>query len=134
MSKMMKIAKNEAKNSPCNRLKVGAVSVSSNTGMLLYKDHNRPPGKFNHQCKESGCTDINHAEMNVLLHSLEHKNVFNKISIFVTHEPCIYCAKAIIEVGVDLVVFEQYYESKTGFGGGYDVLNKSNTEIIQYIS
>ena len=131
MSKMMIIAKNESKNSPCNRLKVGAVSVCTVTGSILHIDHNRPPGKVKHVCLETGCVDINHAEMNVLLNSLDKTPL--PMGIYITHEPCSYCAKAILEIPrIKLIVFEKFYESKSGFGGGHKILEDSDITLIQY--
>ncbi len=132
MSEMMKIAKDESKNSPCKRLKVGAVAVELTTGMLLSCDHNRPPKGFIHECLETGCVDINHAELNVLVKAI--KQGYMNIGIYITHEPCTYCSKIMIESGIKLIVFEQFYQSKSGFGGGHKLLEKSDIKIIHYIN
>ncbi|NJR72718.1 MAG: hypothetical protein HC773_01415 [Scytonema sp. CRU_2_7] len=128
---MTNLAIEESKHSHCVRLNVGAILVDSYTGDIITSCHNRPAKNHVHICNDSGCIDIIHAETLVILSSRTRD--MSKCTMYVTHEPCYYCAKLIVESGISCVVFEKEYVSKTGHTGGLDLLSKSNVCVVQYI-
>jgi len=47
--------------------------------------------------------------------------------MFVTHQPCIDCAKLIYQSGITTVYYKNEYRSTQGL----DFLNKSDVEVIK---
>jgi len=58
--------------------------------------------------------EVLHAEANVLSKVARSQYSSEKSTLFVTHAPCMECAKLIYQAGVDTVYFDQYYRSHVG--------------------
>lgn len=106
------IAEKVAERSTC-RENVGAVLVAEN-GRILSTGYNGSISEAPH-CNDSSCMldEDNHcirtihAEMNALLF-LKHKE--ENMDIFVTHQPCLNCFKALLQAGVTDIYYDKKYE------------------------
>jgi len=127
----MRFACDLAKRSTCSRLQVGCVVVANDFSQVFGIGYNGNAKGFANTCdsKEPGNCGCLHAEDNALLKT----NVGPEISkiVFVTHQPCLYCAKRIINKGgVKKVYFRQAYRSTDGA----DALKSSGIEVIHLTS
>lgn len=71
--------------------------------------------------------EVLHAESNAIAKLAKSINSGNGASIFITHAPCIDCAKLIYQSGINSV----YYRSSYRDSKGLDFLKKSNVEVNQ---
>jgi len=124
----IKLALDLAKRSTCLRKKVGAVVVTADyTGVLGVGYNGNAAGLAN--CCEStepgncGCL---HAEDNALLKTNGGPEI--KKIIFVTAQPCAYCAKRMVNKGGVQKVF--YYEPYR-LTRGKDILQEVGIEVCQ---
>ena len=102
-----------AERSVDNRLKVGAIVVTTDNTQVLAVGYN---GNYAGGPNESESTDpgqsgLLHAEINALL-KLDYNNPKEK-KIYVTHFPCRMCAKAIVNSGIEHVIYSQDYRDMT---------------------
>jgi dCMP deaminase len=107
--------------STCLRRHVGAVIVKDR--MVLSTGYNDTPRGVPN-CGDGGCarcasdapTGVGldtclclHAEQNSLLQAAYHGVSVNGATIYVTHQPCLTCAKMILNAGIRRVVFAGDY-------------------------
>lgn len=106
----MGVARVVSMRSTCCRLNVGAVIVSPANTILGVGYNGSPPGAVHcggHGCRwytPQGCKVI-HAEIN----AISRAPYMRGSSLFVTHSPCMDCAKRIVEDGM---IQTLYYESE----------------------
>ena len=72
--------------------------------------------------------EVLHAESNSIAKLAKSINGGNGASIFITHAPCIDCAKLIYQSGINSV----YYRSSYRDTAGLDFLEKSGVSVNQY--
>lgn len=110
----MTMARLIAQRSYDPRLKVGAVIVNDENTMILSHGYNGNyrGGPNEAESAEPGKSGMIHAELNAIIkldyHSLQKKY------LYVTHSPCVMCAKAIINARVSKVVYESDYRDSSG--------------------
>lgn len=109
----MSIAHQVATRSTCPRAAVGAVVVKDRR--ILTTGYNGAPMGLPH-CTEVGCLIIDnhcvralHAEQNAIIQAAFHGVSIKGSTIYVTHQPCLTCAKMIINAGIKRVVYEGDY-------------------------
>jgi dCMP deaminase len=117
----LEIAKLVSKRSTCLRRKVGALVVKGRR--ILATGYNGTPSGIKH-CSEAGCLRERlkipsgerhelcrglHAEQNVLLQASLHGVSLRDSVLYVTNQPCIICAKMIINAGIREVVVADHY-------------------------
>lgn len=114
----MDTALSASKMSYAERLKVGAVIVTS-TGAMYSGFNGTLPG-FPNVCEveEDGnlVTDENvtvHAEQNAMYKMLREGVSATGATLFVTHSCCKECAKMIISTGIERVVYLNEYRNTT---------------------
>jgi len=106
----MEMAHSIARRSYDPKYKVGAIVVTADNTSVLALGYN---GNFagGPNCRDSherGKSGLIHAEVNALL-KMDYHNHKKKV-MYVTHSPCIMCAKAIINAGIDEVVYARRYD------------------------
>ena len=117
----MQIAQQVAKRSTCLRRAVGAVIVKDKR--ILATGYNGAPSGFAH-CAETGCMREQrqipsgerqeicrglHAEQNAIIQAALHGVSVAGGDLYGTHQPCITCAKMIINAGIKRVIcFDSY--------------------------
>lgn len=108
----MDIAFNVAERSTCQRLHVGAVIVKNRR--IKGTGYNGSPKGLPH-CDDVGCIMIDnhcvatiHAEINAIMETSPEER--DGSTIYVTHQPCKDCQKAILNSGITRVVFAHPYK------------------------
>ncbi|AKB82869.1 MAG TPA: cytidine deaminase [Methanosarcina sp.] len=109
------------KRATCLRKNVGAVIVRDKR--ILATGYNGAPSGMNH-CLEIGCIrDLEkipsgtrqekcravHAEQNAIIQAAIHGVSIAGATIYCTHQPCILCAKMIINSNIKRVVYANLY-------------------------
>ncbi|NPA24508.1 MAG: cytidine deaminase [Deltaproteobacteria bacterium] len=117
----MDIANLVASRSTCIRRQVGAVIVKDNR--ILSTGYNGTPTGIRH-CLERGCLrdELNipsgqrhelcrglHAEQNAIIQAAYHGVSIEAGGIYCTNQPCIICAKMIINAGLKKVIIRDAY-------------------------
>lgn len=112
----IEITRQVATRSTCLRRQVGAVIVKDKR--ILATGYNGAPSGFAH-CSETGCLREQlgipsgerqeicrglHAEQNAIIQAALHGVSVAGADIYITHQPCITCAKMIINAGIRKVI------------------------------
>lgn len=110
----MEVAHAISQRSYDKRYKVGAVVVSDDNTQLLSLGYNGnyAGGPNEADSEEPGQSGFLHAEINALL-KLDYNNPKRK-KMYLTLSPCQMCAKAIVNAGIDEVVYHEEYRDLTG--------------------
>lgn len=118
------IAKLVAERSTCLRRKVGSILVKDNR--ILATGYNGAPAGIRH-CEETGCLRKKlripsgerhelckglHAEQNALLQAALHGVSVKGSRLYSTIQPCIICAKMLINAGIKEIVVSSGYPDK----------------------
>lgn len=105
--------------SKCKKLQVGAVLVSEDNRVITVGVNGTLQDTCN-DCEDSeGKTKfgVYHAEENVLLECLRQGKSSKNSIMFVSHTPCIQCAKLIIGAGIKEVYYINDYNDNKGLNG-----------------
>ena len=109
----IKIAFDVAERSTCDRAHVGAVVVRDRR--ILTTGYNGAPAGLAH-CDEVGhllidghCVRTLHAEQNAIIQAALHGVNTAESTVYVTHQPCLTCAKMIINAGIRRAVYAGNY-------------------------
>lgn len=123
--KYMRLALGEARKAGAD-VPVGALLVSSD-GRLLAKAHN---------IRERDSDPSGHAELVVLREVARETGTWRLggCTLYVTLEPCAMCATAIVDVGLDRVVFGAWDTRLGAAGSKYDILrDKTHGSDVQVV-
>lgn len=135
---LMDYARNASRRSTCSRLHVGAV-LTADTRLISTGYNGAPSGMphCDHTCDcrfkglgfdestllpsshDSGCPagpcEISvHAEANAIAFAARYGVRTDKTALYVTHEPCLTCAKLIVNAGIKDVIYDQPYRNHDG--------------------
>ena len=113
----MQIAHVVASASYCNRAQVGAIIVKD--GNIIAIGYNGSPSGWPNICEDdSGNTreEVLHAESNAIAKCAKSSSSSDEASIYVTHSPCVECAKLIMQSGITKVYYGQVYRCTKGIG------------------
>ena len=137
------VAKRVSLLSRAVRLKVGAVIVKDHR--ILSYGYNGTPTGFDNICEieipESIDPDsrtitpaqlvtkpeVIHAEMNAILKVAQSHESTKEAVLFLTHSPCVECAKAILQSGISTLYYSDSYRSSDGL----DLLEKAGITVIK---
>ena len=92
-------------------------------GTYLDADGNTMQGRYRLKTKP----EVLHAESNAVAKLAKSSESGNGATIFVTHAPCIDCAKLIYQSGINTVYYRTAYRDTSGV----DFLAKSDVEVIK---
>jgi len=141
----MDVAERFAQLSSATRLQVGAIVVKDDR--IISIGYNGMPSDWDNTCEEccdgggligAGCNhdhctgpktkpEVLHAESNAIAKLAKSPESGEGASIFITHSPCIDCAKLIYQSGIATVYYKNDYRSTQGI----EFLNKSNIEVVK---
>lgn len=141
----MEVAKTFANLSSAKRLQVGAIVVKDDR--IISIGYNGMPSGWDNTCEEccdgggpvgAGCNhdhctgpktkpEVLHAEANAVSKLARSSESAEGATIFITHSPCIDCAKLIYQSGITTVYYEENYRSTQGI----DFLNKSGIKVVK---
>ena len=126
----MDVAERFAELSTARRLKVGAIVVKDNR--IISIGYNGMPSGWDNVCEEkvywidgslvddAGYYDLKtkpeviHAEANAISKLASSNESGKDAEIFITHAPCIHCAKLIYGTSIKRVYFKNIYRSDDG--------------------
>ena len=122
----MEVAKTFANLSHAKRLNVGAIVVKDDR--IISIGYNGMPSGWENECEIENRTkpQVLHAESNAIAKLARSNDSGLGADIFITHSPCIECAKLIYQSGIKRVYFGEHYRSTDGL----DFLKASNIEVI----
>ena len=134
----MDVAERFAQLSSAKRLQVGAIVVKDDR--IISIGYNGMPSGWDNCCEYEVMGDLGshekelktkpevlHAESNAIAKLAKSPESGEGATIFVTHSPCLDCAKLIYQSGIATVYYKNDYRSTRGV----DFLNKSNVEITK---
>ena len=104
-----------AELSSAKRLKVGAIVVKDNR--IISIGYNGMPAYWNNVCEdELGKTkpEVLHAESNAIAKLASSSQSGLGADIFITHAPCLDCAKLIYQSGISSVLYRNTYRDIAG--------------------
>jgi dCMP deaminase len=113
--------------STAERLKVGAIIVKD--GRIISIGYNGMPSGWDNVCEDDDFKtkpEVIHAEANAIAKLASSHESGRNAYMYVTHSPCIECAKLIATSGISRV----YYKTKYRNEDGLEFLRKCNVEII----
>lgn len=137
----MEITRVISKRSTCMKRNVGAVIVRDKR--LLSTGYNGAPKGLAH-CEKVGCIrkEMNipsgqrhelcrglHAEQNAIVQAAWDGVEIKNSTLYCTHQPCVICAKMMINAGIKRVVFEGDYPDDLAS----NMLIESGLEISKFI-
>ena len=133
------IAEETAKLSSAIKLQVGCVIVKDNR--ILSVGYNGTPSGWDNECEHvikwpngdikflTTKPEVLHAEANALMKLCQSTESSQSATLFVTHTPCIECAKLIYQAGISKVYYINDYDATKGCGK--DFLEKAGIEVCQ---
>jgi dCMP deaminase len=122
----MKVAETYATLSSAKRLQVGAIVVKDNRVISI--GYNGMPSGWDNVCEDENYKskpEVLHAETNAIAKLARSNESGSDATMFITHAPCIDCAKLIYQSGISKVYYRHTYRESTGVDflikGGIDV-------------
>lgn len=131
----MDVAERFALLSSAVRLKVGAIVVKDDR--IISIGYNGMPGGWDNNCEDTvyqqdGTSELKtklevlHAESNAISKLARSSESGDDATIFITHAPCIDCAKLIYQSGISSVYYKNAYRNTQGV----EFLEKSNIQVV----
>lgn len=130
----MQAAEVYAKLSTAKRLQVGCVIVKNNT--IISIGYNGTPSGWDNTCEYADYYDdgdfvikskpeVLHSETNAIAKVARSTNSTEDADMFITHAPCLECAKLIYQSGIRKVFYRDTYRSEEGL----KFLQQCNVEV-----
>lgn len=139
------VAKRTAELSYAEKKKVGAIVVKDDR--IISIGYNGMPAGWDNQCEEwinvpdfvqhpddvrvygkpITREEVLHAESNAIAKLAKSSESGEGATMFVTHTPCMECAKLIYQAGIDTVYYSEEY--KPSKGSGLSFLKASGVEV-----
>jgi len=135
----MKTAETFAELSHARRLHVGAIVVKDDR--IISIGYNGMPAGWDNNCENEVTIEVEddyetvlkskpevlHAETNAIAKLAKSTESGFNASMFITHAPCLDCAKLIFQSGISSVFFRDAYRSEDGI----QFLTKSGVKVEQ---
>lgn len=133
----MDVAERFAQLSSAKRLQVGAIVVKDDR--IISIGYNGMPSGWDNCCEDvvrqdemghsvlKSKPEVLHAESNAIAKLAKSPESGDGADIFITHSPCIDCAKLIYQSGITTVYYRNEYRSTQGI----DFLTKSNIQVVK---
>ena len=135
----MEMAVPTSRRSTCMRRQVGAVIVKDKH--IIATGYNGAPRGIAHCAERGGCIREKlgvpsgerhelcmalHAEQNAIIQAATLGQSIEGATIYVTHQPCVICAKMIINAGIRRIVVKEGYPDKLSV----DILAEAGLKIV----
>ena len=141
----MEVAKTFANLSTAKRLQVGAIVVKDDR--IISIGYNGMPGGWDNECEDivldvvgvakdgndivrprlKSKPEVLHAEMNALMKLAKSNESGDQSAMFITHAPCLNCAKGIYQAGIKEVYYATEYRERDGI----EFLEKCKIKIVK---
>jgi dCMP deaminase len=133
----MDVAERFAQLSSAIRLHVGAIIVKDDR--IISIGYNGMPSGWDNKCEfwiEDGDNgsgwkskpEVLHAETNAIAKLARSSESGAGATLFVTHQPCLDCAKLVYQAGIDTVYYRHQYRDSAGV----EFLNKAGVKVIHH--
>ena len=121
----LQVARVYGQLSTATRLKVGCIIVKDDR--IISIGYNGMPSGASNVCEENGKTkpEVLHAEANAITKLAKSNESSEGAYMFVTHAPCLECAKLILQSGIQELYYEFSYKNDAGIN-----LLKANCRLI----
>jgi dCMP deaminase len=121
-----KLTNDVAERATCTRRKVGALIVKNKR--ILATGYNGVPSNIEH-CLSRGCLRAElgipsgekqelcrgvHAEQNALIQAAKYGVPIDGATLYCTNQPCVTCAKLLINAGITEIIYFDAYPDKLG--------------------
>lgn len=133
----MDVAKRFAQLSTAERLQVGSIVVKDDR--IISIGYNGMPSGWDNVCEDEVVednltrlvtkTEVLHAETNAISKLARSVESGEGAIMFVTHAPCIDCAKMIYQAGITDVYYDEDYRSE----GGIEFLKKCGINVEKVV-
>ena len=97
--------------SPCDRLKVGCVIVKNNRIMSMGYNGFLPKAAHKSIVRNDHEQATVHAEQNAICHAAKEGINIKDSTAYITHFPCINCAKVLISAGIETIYYHFDYKN-----------------------
>ncbi len=127
----LRMAKEWAKLSYCERKKVGALIVKDR--MIISDGYNGTPSGAENCCEDEEGKSlwyVLHAEANAILKLAASTQSAKGATLYLTLSPCRECCKLILQAGIKRVIYIEKYRDEEGIA----FLQNSNIEVFQVIN
>jgi len=120
-----------AKLSSAKRLQVGAIIVKDDR--IISIGYNGMPSGWSNECEDliDGVLvtrdEVIHAEENAIAKLAKSTESGKDATMFITHSPCMHCAKQIYTAGIRKIYYDISYKNNLGI----KFLEACNVEVIQ---
>jgi dCMP deaminase len=129
-----------AQRSTCTRRAVGAIIVKDKR--ILSTGYNGAPSGIRH-CLEVGCLRESlqvpsgerhelcrgiHAEQNAIIQAAYHGVSVNNAVLYCTNQPCVICAKMIINAGIKKIFYQSGYSDALA----QEMLSEAGIDLIKH--
>ena len=132
----MKVAEVYAELSSAKRLHVGVVIVKNDR--IISIGYNGMPAGWDNNCEDIKVDndgqyelrtkpEVLHAETNAIAKLAKSSESGEGATMFVTHAPCLDCAKLVYQSGINSVYYRNSYRNDAGI----DFLKKCKVEVCQ---
>jgi len=124
----MKVAETYASLSSAKRLQVGAIVVKDNRVISI--GYNGMPSGWDNECEDENYKskpEVLHAETNAIAKLARSNDSGLNATMFITHAPCLDCAKLIYQSGISTVYYRNTYRESFGI----EFLEKSSINVEQ---
>jgi dCMP deaminase len=124
----LRMAKEWAKLSHCQRKQVGAIVVKDR--MIISDGFNGTPTGFENPCEdEEGYTKwyVLHAEANAITKVAASSQSCKGATLYLTLSPCKECSKLVHQSGIRRLVYINGYKDDSGL----EFLEKAGVEVVQ---
>lgn len=111
----MAVAQSTAGLSYAKKLQVGAVAVRDSR--IICVGYNGTPPKFPNACEDAEGKTLDtviHAEENLILYASKNGIALKGAILYITHSPCLHCARAIYGAGFIEVIYGEAYKNSHG--------------------
>lgn len=131
----MEMAEIVAKQSSAKRLQVGAIIVKEDR--IISIGYNGMPAGWTNECEEvveqhedggqvtRTKDEVIHAEANAIAKLARSTEAGEDSTMFLTHAPCIHCAKQVYTAGIKKVYYRNTYRDTSGL----DFLEKCGVDV-----
>lgn len=114
----MEMAASVSKLSTARRLQVGAIIVKDDR--VISMGYNGTPAGWDNNCEDDvdgilvTRPEVLHAETNAIAKLAKSSESGDNASLFITHAPCMNCAKLIYQAGIKEVYYKHDYRDASG--------------------
>jgi len=137
----LEICRVVSRRATCLRRQVGAILVRDKR--ILTTGYNGPPRGVRHCAELGGCRRQElgipsgerhelcralHAEQNAIIQAALHGVSVTGATMYITNQPCVLCAKMLINAGIVRIVYRGHYPDEMAM----EMLGEAGVEVVRW--